>query len=189
MLYFVAIVAPDWMNEQVSVWKNYMRDKYGCQVALRSPAHITLVPPFSMKPEREADISFHLQKFTATEKNFPVSVKNFDAFRPRVIFLDVEPTEGLMLLKQQLDQYLQTLSTFTFKPEPRPFHPHVTIANRDLKKKDFQPAWEYFNHIKYVANFPASGISLLRHNNAIWEIAGSFPLAESTGPAGYLSNG
>lgn len=178
MLYFVAIVAPASLDEQVLTWKNYMREKYECEVALRSPAHITLVSPFSMKPEREADISFHLQRFARTENNFPVRVKNFDAFRPRVIFLDVEPDESIMRLKLQLDHYLETLSTFSFKPEHRPFHPHITIANRDLKKKDFQPAWEYFSNIKYMANFPADGISLLRHNNTRWEIAATFPLSE-----------
>jgi 2'-5' RNA ligase len=177
MLYFIAIVAPVPINAEVLVWKKYMEREYGCVAALRSPAHITLVPPFTMKKEREEELGLYLASFSVTEKSFNINLFNFDTFAPRVIFVNVKPEEALLTLKNRLDDYLLPLKNFSFKKEERPFHPHITIANRDLKKTDFHKAREYFIELEYQASFSASAISLLRHNNKEWEIAGSYPLA------------
>jgi 2'-5' RNA ligase len=174
MLYFIAIVAPAEINKQVLVWKKYMEQKYRCKVALKSPAHITLAPPFSMAADRENELANYLEEFAHSAKSFSIGLKDFDNFKPRVIFLHVEPGPSLLILKDQLDQYLLALKTFSFKKEDRPFHPHITIANRDLNKKDFTKAWAYFQNLSYEAQFVADGISLLRHNNKEWEIANTF---------------
>ena len=176
MLYFIAIVAPKHINEQVLIWKKYMEQNYGCKVALRSPAHITLVPPFSMSTEKEMALSEHLSLFCNAEKRFTIHLLNFDSFAPKVIFAHVQPGEHLLQIKHRLDEYLYPLKDFSFKKEQRPFHPHITIANRDLAKKDFKKAWEYFSELKFNAEFEADSISILRHNNKEWEIAAGFPL-------------
>ena len=88
----------------------------------------------------------------------------------------MQPGPPLLQIKHRLDEYLLPLKDFSFKKEQRPFHPHITIANRDLAKKDFKKAWEYFAGLRYDTEFQADSISLLRHNNKEWEIAASFPL-------------
>ncbi len=55
-MYFIALVAPEDINQQLLKWKIWMLEKYQCEAALRSPAHITLIPPFWMKPELEKDL-------------------------------------------------------------------------------------------------------------------------------------
>ncbi len=55
-MYFVALVAPPDINADVLKWKNFFKEKFGCTVALKSPAHITLIPPFWMKEESEDDL-------------------------------------------------------------------------------------------------------------------------------------
>jgi 2'-5' RNA ligase len=177
MQYFIAIVAPDEINNQVLVYKKYMEQHYGCKVALRSPAHITLIPPFSMKSENEDELGQYLQKFSGTQKNFSIRINNFDHFKPRVIFLHVEPDGPLLQLKENLDVYLLALKKFPIKKEERPFHPHITIANRDLQKKDFPKAWAHFQTLSFSTDFPAENISLLKHNNTNWEVARSFVLS------------
>ena len=52
-MYFVAIVLPSHLNEKLLAYKQLMLEKYNCKVALKSPAHITLVPPFWMEEEKE----------------------------------------------------------------------------------------------------------------------------------------
>ena len=176
MLYFIAIVAPAEINDPVLVWKKYMEEQYGCTVALRSPAHITLVPPFTMKEDRENELGEYLQQFSSAEKSFTINLKDFDNFKPRVIFLHVEPGEALLQLKERLELYLLSLEKFPVKKEERPFHPHITIANRDLNKKDFPKAWAYFQSLSFSATFTADSIYLLKHNNKEWEMAARFPL-------------
>jgi 2'-5' RNA ligase len=85
-----------------------------------------------------------------------------------VIFVGVEKNEALAQLKLALEDYL--LNKYPIKKETRPFHAHLTIANRDLMKKDFAPAFAHFNNIEYDAKFPATAISLLRHNGTEWQV-------------------
>lgn len=176
MLFFIALVAPNDVNRQVKEWKLYMRDRFQCKVALKSPAHITLIPPFQMPEGDEPAMIELLQPFAASRPSFPIHLKNFAAFKPRVIYVNVLPGDALNELKAALETTILQSNRFAIKQEERPFHPHVTIANRDLHKEDFPEAWRHFQQINYEAAFTADAISLLRHNGQTWEIAGSFAL-------------
>ena len=176
MLHFIAIVAPDDINRKVLEWKHYMRDHFQCKVALKSPAHITLISPFEMPDHLQADMQAVLLPFAARQQGFPIHLKNFAAFKPRVIYVDVLPGTQLTELKTAVETTLLQSNRFPIKKEERPFYPHVTIANRDLRKEDFPLAWQHFQQINYEASFMANAMALLRHNGQVWEIAHSFPL-------------
>lgn len=170
-MYFIAIVAPPEINEVVLKWKHYVRDHYGCTVALRSPAHITLIPPFWMQELQEPGLVQDTHSFAAGQQMFEITLQGFDAFRPRVIFVAVQENGMLNTLKAGLEQFLVSLNKYPVKKETRPFHPHLTIANRDLRKKDFTPAFEHFSKIDYEASFPVQDIALMKHNGTAWSIA------------------
>lgn len=169
-MYFVAVVAPAEINTQVLQWKHYMRDHYGCTVALKSPAHITLIPPFWMNEQLENELIADVDSFAMQQHSFDITLKNFDAFKPKVIFVGIEENASLQKLKLSLEEYLLSLNKYPIKKESRPFHPHLTIANRDLRKKDFHPAFEYFSKIDYAESFPADGIGILKHDGMVWQI-------------------
>jgi 2'-5' RNA ligase len=76
----------------------------------------------------------------------------------------------LLQLKKNLEEFLLKENKYPVKKEDRPFHPHITIANRDLKKPDFSPAWEYFSKILYETFFMVNSISLLRSTADGWQI-------------------
>ena len=176
MLYFIAIVAPDTINQQVLEWKNYMLQRFNCKVALKSPAHITLIPPFNMPGQAQKEMQELLQSFAARQHSFPVQLKNFAAFTPRVIYVDVLPNALLNDVRTNLEAILLPGERFAIKKENRPFHPHITIANRDLTKDNFPQAWQHFQQMPYEATFEANAISLLRHSNQVWEVCDAFPL-------------
>jgi 2'-5' RNA ligase len=142
-MFFIAILAPTEINVKVTEWKHYMQERYGCKVALRSPAHITLIPPFTMDEVQETNICSSLTYLAKKESPFDLILKNFAAFPPRVIYVHVQSTSHLTQLKSSLENYL-TGQQFPIKKEERPFHPHVTIATRDLTKTSFKEAWQYF---------------------------------------------
>ncbi len=98
MQYYIAIVAPPVVNEKVLEWKKYMQQQFGCKVALKSPAHITLVAPFHMLPEKEAALTAHLQQFSSGETSFTIQLRHFNAFRPRIIFVAVTQNPLLLAL-------------------------------------------------------------------------------------------
>jgi len=175
-MYFIAIVAPEHVNRQAQQWKHYMRDHYGCTVALRSPAHITLIPPFWMEQSLEEQLTNDVAAFAVKHVSFEITLKNFDAFKPRVIFVHVEPNEQLLQLKLSLEEHLLARQQYPVKKESRPFHPHLTIANRDLRKKDFAPAFEHFSKIDYTERFIAGSITILKHAGAAWDVYRELPL-------------
>jgi 2'-5' RNA ligase len=169
-MYFIALVAPKEIKEEVLKWKNFMKDRFECSVALRSPAHITLIPPFWMDEALENKLQNTINGFSQQQIPFVINLKNFAAFKPRVIFVDVIANWSLQALYTQLQQFLINATIFPIEKEDRPFHPHVTIATRDLYKKSFHEAWEIFKEKKYEASWPANSISLLRHNQKNWDV-------------------
>jgi 2'-5' RNA ligase len=176
MLHFIAIVAPDAINQQVLQWKHYMRDRFQCKVALKSPAHITLIAPFDMPEGLGTDMQEILRPFAAEQQSFSIQLKNFAAFTPRVIYVDVLPSAALNQLQTALQTTLLQSNRFPIKKDERPFHPHVTIANRDLRKEDFPQAWQHFQQLNYEVSFTAHAIAQLRFNGQVWEIVHSFSL-------------
>jgi 2'-5' RNA ligase len=168
-MYFVALVAPPAINEKVLTWKQKMQQEYDCRVALKSPAHVTLISPFWMNEALEKDLQHALNEFSKKQASFTVSLCNFDFFEPRVIFLRVEENENLEDLHQRLQQHLISLA-FPVKKDCFEFHPHITIATRDLHKKDFYAAKEYFIKKEFSATWSVNSISLLKHNKIKWEV-------------------
>ena len=168
-MYYIAIVAPEEIDQQVLKWKNYFKGHFECTVALKSPAHITLIPSFWMKEEFEDDLVNSIKGFSITKNKFEITLKDFAAFKPKVIFVDVVKSEVLNGLYQSFANYILIENKFPIKIDDRSFHPHVTLATRDLYKKAFQEGWEIFSKKKYEASWIVSGISLLRHNKKNWD--------------------
>src|SRR5262245_33178023 len=111
-MYFIALVAPAEINRQVLAWKNFMKEHYGCMVALRSPAHITLIPPFWMEDSQEKELENAIDEFSITYSSFQIQLKNFSAFKPRVIYVSIEENENLQNLKPALENFLLSKNSF-----------------------------------------------------------------------------
>jgi len=169
-MYFIALVAPEAINIPVLKWKHWMQEKYQCEVALRSPAHITLIPPFRMEPGLENELLLALKEFSPMQDPFDIQLQNFSVFKPLVLFIEVIKNESLAHLKGSLEDHLIRKNKFPIRKEERPFHPHVTIATRDLHKKAFYEAWEHFKKMEYTAQWKADNISVLKHNIKKWDV-------------------
>ena len=168
-MYFIAIVLPPALDEKILAYKKWMAEKYGCKVGLKSPAHITIVPPFWMEEEKEEQLKNDLQILSADVNAFALSTANFSVFKPRTLFVAVTENEQLKILKKAADIFFRS-SSYPVKAENRPFHPHITIATRDLHKKDFAEAWPHFENKSLEEEFVAKGLSLLKHNGRTWDV-------------------
>lgn len=173
-MYFVAHVLPDALNEKILTYKKLMREKYGCRVGLKSPAHITLLPPFWMEGEKEDLLIRELQKTTCREP-FILCTKYFSSFTPRTIFIALKENAPLNELKEKTNALFKDHPHFKIKTDARPFHPHITIATRDLHKKDYHDAWPYFQRTEFREEWMAEGVSLLKHNSLNWDVIHTSP--------------
>lgn len=169
-MYFIALLAPGEINQQVLKWKNFFKERYECTVALKSTAHITIIPPFWMNEDLENDLLNSLREFSIAKTKFEITLQNFAAFPPKVIFIDVVKSKALDDLYRSFTGFILTQNKLPIKKNDQTFHPHVTLATRDLYKQAFKEAWEIFSKKKYKALWIVNGISLLRHNKKNWDV-------------------
>ena len=176
-LYFLAIVPPSPIYEEVSAMKRLVSDRFNSKGALRSPPHITLHMPFGWRSDREDKLINLLSDFNPSVDRLEVTLKNFNWFEPRVIYVDVLPNDDLRRIQHELVRYVRkNLGLINADYKERGFHPHMTIAFRDLNKAMFLEAREYFKHETYDATFIAHDFALLRHNVQHWDILRLFEL-------------
>lgn len=168
-LYFIAVLAPQHINEYALLQKQYMLGQFQCKVALRSPAHITLIPPFNAPVSIEPVVNKELLAIASGLQPFEITVSDFDFFSPRVVFMNVQVSPELKSLKNNVEDRMLEIG-LPIKTETRPFHPHITIANRDLKKEDFPAAKKYFQQLKFKDQFIFENIVLLRSYPDGWKI-------------------
>ncbi len=169
-MYYVAIVAPADINQQILKWKNFFKEHYNCLVGLKSPAHITLLPPFWMNEALEPALISDINKFSTSETRFDIVLKDFGAFKPKTIFVNVVKRQRLNDLFVSFSDFIDEQNKYPVKKDDRVFYPHVTLATRDLHKKAFYEASEIFSMKKYEATWIVNGISLLRHDKKNWDV-------------------
>jgi 2'-5' RNA ligase len=168
-LYFIALIPPSPVIEEVQLLKEYFRDRYHSKAALKSPPHITLHMPFEWKESKEEKLLDALRGFAAGKNKFTVSLQNFSCFEPRVIYIDVKHSDSLRDLQYDLHRFCKiNLNLFNAQYRDLPFHPHLTLAFRDLKKEAFAQAWMEFREKKYSADFLTDSITLLKHTGIQW---------------------
>lgn len=169
-MYYVAIVCPEELNKIILGFKLWMQEKFGCKVALKSPAHITLIPPFWMDTGKEDIILQALHSFESSEDTIRIELNGFAHFSNRVLFIDIKPNDPLARVRQEAEEHFFNAPGSSIKKETRPFSPHITIANRDLKPGDFKKAWEHFSVKQFEESFMAEQISLLRLDDGKWHV-------------------
>ncbi|MGZ4042025.1 MAG: 2'-5' RNA ligase family protein [Bacteroidia bacterium] len=171
--YFIAIVLNGELLEKAEQLKHELFERFGLKGALKSPAHITLHRPFRWKEEKETQLIETLSGFKYAPP-FTIELDNFNCFTPRVIYIDLEKSDCLFDLHKQLTLFVSAkLKLLNEAEDIRGFHPHITIAFRDLKKSMFPVVWEEFKTRRFAGTIEVSTISPLKLDRK-WEIHKSF---------------
>lgn len=174
-LYLIALVPGPRLRAEVRSLKLEMQRRFGAAHALKSPAHITLQMPFQRQATEVAGLLEALEDFSRKEAPLQVRLSGFDCFAPRVLFIRVLDHGPLIGLQERLQKALARDPGFASGHGPAPFHPHMTIATRDLGEPGFYRAWEAFRERAFTASFRADHLSLLRHTGSQWGFFREFP--------------
>ncbi len=178
--YFIAIVPPSPVYDEALEQKQYFKDHYQSKASLNSPPHITLHMPFRWREDKEEELVQQLNQFASNIQPFSITLDNFSSFPPRVIFINVIKSPELEQLYLDLKRFCKReLNLFNADYKEQPFHPHLTLAFRDLKKPNYQRAWHEFEQKKYRADFLAKSITLLKHDGKTWQVFQDFALNEA----------
>lgn len=170
-LYFIAVVPPSEIQSDITKIKHYFADHYNAKHALKSPPHITLIPPFLWPEKQEIPLIKSLDEFCSGQPAADVELDGFNSFPPRVIYIDVKKNENLEKLFRNLITYLEEkweikkLIRFADR-----FHAHMSVAFRDLARKSYQTAWKEFQYKQLHYRFTADKLVLLKHLEKSWKI-------------------
>lgn len=170
-LYFIAIVPPEDIQEKITDFKHLIAEKFGSRHALNAPTHITLHMPFKWKLKKIETLHETIREINSEAHSFSVELNGFDFFEPRVVFVDVVENEKLNNLQKLVaDRCKRKLKLDNGNYKNQVFHPHVTIGFRDLKKRMFYEAKEYFENQLVNFKFKVERVELLRHDEEKWII-------------------
>lgn len=169
-MYYIAVLPPENLIHEIRTFKEVIAENYQSRHALRSPAHITLQMPFHFEENEEKRLITALNKTASSMLPFDCSLKNFGHFDQRVIYIDVTPSPELTHLRTTLQQVLKEQFGFSDSKLPKRFHPHITIANRDLTPHKFTLCWEKYAEKTYDRTFRIKALTLMKHAGDHWKI-------------------
>jgi|AntRauTorckE6833_2_1112554.scaffolds.fasta_scaffold23678_2 2'-5' RNA ligase len=174
-LYFIAIIPPDPLRDKIQQLKLEVKEKFNSSHSLNAPPHITLLSPFRMKEELEDNLDSLLEVFIQGFEPFEVQLNDFSTFPPRVIFIDVKKSEPLKGIQQKLEETARSKpDMFSYNYHEREYHPHITLAFKDLTKSNFYKAWDEFEDREFDEDFKADRLHLLKHDGTKWEPVRTF---------------
>jgi len=166
-LYFIALIPPPAVQESIRTLQGEMSHRFHSQAALKSPPHITLIPPLPLSEPAVALLREELQRTSQPLAPFPIVLEGFAAFAPRVVYVHVQPSVALSTLQSHLIDRLQQQPPLQRPLNSRhryPFIPHITIGFRDLSVEHFEQAWPEFQHRSFQTTFLAEALTLFQHN-------------------------
>ncbi len=178
-LYFIAIIVGAEFGEEVTKIKQLFASRFNSNHALRSPPHITLHMPFKWRADKINHLLGELSVFVEGIKPFQIALDGFSSFPPRVIYIDVKYSDKLEHLQKEVQNVAHNrLKLLNSNYKNQAFHPHVTVAFRDLSKKEYQAAWKEFAEQKINHRLTACQIALLKHNGKSWDVYKTFEFGD-----------
>ncbi|PWT74867.1 MAG: RNA 2',3'-cyclic phosphodiesterase [Bacteroidetes bacterium] len=177
-LYFIAILMPPEIANSVITIKEEFAARFKSRHALKTPPHVTLQAPFYMSEKEEVEFRQQLSVFFERIPPFFLQFNNFASFKKKkfpVIYINPDKNEELEVIHEDLMYFLRELN-FPEEQTRISFHPHMTIANRDLTGDQFEAAWPEFENRIFHAKFRVRQVHLLRHDGEKWEPVAYFKL-------------
>lgn len=174
ILFFVALVPPEDHHQKYQVIKDHLTREFGTKAAQKSPPHITLIPPFRLRKDQEEILESSIKASASQFKPFEIEVNGYGRFDSRVIFAHPIPSKQLQECRRRsLSNFEKSFPKLLNLPS-RPFHPHITLAFKDLDESHFNPAWESLKTKPLEDRFQADKLSILKLKNGIWEIGNEY---------------
>ncbi|HLT06983.1 MAG TPA: 2'-5' RNA ligase family protein [Cyclobacteriaceae bacterium] len=177
--YFIAIVPEGNLQQQATDLKLMLKDKFNLKYALRSPAHVTLKMPFLWNEAKEERLCASLEPFFATQSAFGLNFSGIGNFGERVIYIKVKKNGLLSKLQSELAWLCQRELNQKQELSDYAYHPHMTVAFKDVKKKHFPEYLEAVKAIGFSGKMQVEKVTLLKKlHGEPWTILRSFPLSK-----------
>ena len=177
-IYLLAIIPPHELSLEIHQIRLQCSEKFGVLKALKPPVHISMYRPFRLEEEFEDNFILLIQSAIAEQEVFEQKIENFNAFNTHAIVLRALLNTGILNLYDTISTIMKEKGIDKHPTDIFPFHPHLTIAYRDIKPDVFPLMWEDYKDKKYNASFRADHLSLLKHDGNQWLVIKNYPFKE-----------
>jgi 2'-5' RNA ligase len=168
--YFLAVIPPDPILSKSHEIKEEIKRHYQLKYALKSPPHITLKMPFSYNELKQEYLISRLTDFLSDQPSFSLGISGIGAFGQRVIFQQIAPSQELLMLQKSLKTFCKRELLLVDELSDRNYHPHLTLAFKDIKPAKFDPVLSLCKAHQFEAEFLVDRLCLLKKKEGKWEI-------------------
>ncbi|MGB3612880.1 MAG: 2'-5' RNA ligase family protein [Elainellaceae cyanobacterium] len=178
--FFVALLLPLEVETYANRVIAELGDRYRTRTAKAAP-HITLQPPFLWKTDAQSldALGQEVKAIAAAHPPVPVSLSGFGAFKPRVVYLNVNKTEALLGLQAGVAHHLAAQLNIVDPTANRGYSPHVTVASRNLSPTLFRRIWDELQDRPVQFEFLCDRLTLLVYKER-WYTHSEYALAKVT---------
>jgi 2'-5' RNA ligase len=173
-MYFLAITPSETVSKKVIEIQQDIASRFQSQASLKIMPHITLKAPFRFPENEHESVLDWFSNLPVSMEPFRIELKNFGAFPNRnkpVLFISPEPGPELMSLQKQIiGSYQESFPLEKMMNYEVDYHPHLTVAFRDLQPASFEQAWAEFKEKEFNESFQVSHFHLLQHQVKQWQI-------------------
>lgn len=174
-LKLIAIVPPEPVYSEVRAQQEHIASHWGPKRALRTPPHITLIPPMQLQSDEVGWLLGMAAAIAGAQESFTIELKDYGSFKPRVIYINPVSNPNLSDLHQLWHESIMTRMPQTLEKYPdRPYHPHMTLAHKDVTHTQFDAMWKHFQNKSFDASFIVNRFSFLTHTEAGWVVEREF---------------
>jgi 2'-5' RNA ligase len=175
--FFAAVLAPEGLAAAIHEYRLWIGSRYGCSSGFRTPPHVTLIPPFELAGTEDLpDLELALAEFARGQPPFLARVEGFGAFGDRTVFASPVEQPEWGALHRNLYRHIGHDFPGLIRPDKRPFHPHVTIANRDIPSG---ASLEILAHLRAAGinvDYPVDHLALMEYESWAWTERSCWPL-------------
>lgn len=169
-LKLIALLPSAEISATVRGEQQYIADEFGPKHALRTPPHITIIPPIQLDGTEEKQLWKIAGAVALESKSFQIKLNGYGTFRQGVVFINMSvPEELTALYKSWRKQLMASMPHVLNKYPDRPYHPHLTLAHRDVTPQQFKEMWKYYADRKYKSTFEVNSFWVLKHVGKGWE--------------------
>jgi len=168
--YFIAIVPEGEIQQKATDLKLMLNEQFNLKYALKSPPHVTLKMPFNWNEAKEIKLIDLLTAFCQEQQSFQLKFSGFDKFGKRVIFIKVKEDPALSSLQIGLSKYCKSNLNLVEELSDRAYHPHMTLAFKDLKETRFGEYWAFIKKQRFEEKMDVKDIALLKRIDGRWVV-------------------
>jgi 2'-5' RNA ligase len=176
-LYLTAILPPPHLSEEIDDIRKELSEQYKIFAALKPPVHITLYRPVNVPESFEPQLIKLLQPVGDEHRPFTLDLLNFGSFNIQTIYISAAKNPYLGELQKDISAvyYRNKIDPKEVKGNTT-FHPHLTVAYRDIPPEKFPEIWGGLKNRKFKRSFTVGHFALMKHDGKQWQRLREFEL-------------